>query len=60
MRLFRRLPKENQNIFYYPYIEGKLNTLGYELDDIYYDIQGAYGYNGALTNCDDIFFKDMP
>ena len=56
MRLFSRLPKENQNIFYYPYVEGKVNTLGYELDDIYYDIQGAYGYNGALTNCDDIFF----
>jgi predicted N-acyltransferase len=28
-----------------------VNKLGYDLDKEYFDIQGVYGYNGVLTNC---------
>ena len=41
--------KDSNNIFFYPYIKTHINSLGYELDRDYYDIQGAYGYNGALV-----------
>ncbi|MFA6196765.1 MAG: GNAT family N-acetyltransferase [Sulfurimonas sp.] len=39
---------EDENIFFYPFIKTKINELGYQLNQNYYDIQGAYGYNGAL------------
>lgn len=39
---------ENDNILFYPFIKIKINDLGYELDKDYYDIQGAYGYNGPI------------
>jgi lipid II:glycine glycyltransferase (peptidoglycan interpeptide bridge formation enzyme) len=29
-----------------------VNELGYELDNQYYDIQGAYGYNGIISSSD--------
>ena len=32
----------------YPFIINSINDLGYELDEEYYDIQGAYGYNGCV------------
>lgn len=35
----------------YPFMKNSVNKLGYELDDEYFDIQGAYGYNGVVTNC---------
>ena len=28
-----------------------INNLGYSLDNEYYDIQGAYGYNGIISSC---------
>lgn len=34
----------------YPFLINSINQLGYELDDEYYDIQGAYGYNGIITS----------
>jgi len=34
----------------YPYLINSINTLGYRLDDDYYDIQGAYGYNGVVAS----------
>jgi hypothetical protein len=37
----------------YPYLLNCINDLGYSLDDTYYDIQGAYGYNGLITNSND-------
>ena len=43
---------ENENIFFYPFIKTEINSLGYDLDKKYYDIQGAYGYNGALVQND--------
>ena len=32
----------------YPYLINSINKLGYKLDRDYYDIQGAYGYNGCI------------
>ncbi|MDR3610259.1 MAG: GNAT family N-acetyltransferase [Ignavibacteriaceae bacterium] len=38
------------NIALYPFMMNNVNVLGYELDESYYDIQGAYGYNGVVTS----------
>lgn len=40
----------------YPFLKNSINTLGYQLDKEYYDIQGAYGYNGLITSTNDISF----
>ena len=37
-------------------MKNSVNELGYCLDSDYYDIQGAYGYNGVVTNCKDSDF----
>lgn len=37
----------------YPFLLNKINDIGYELNDQYYDIQGAYGYNGVISNTND-------
>ena len=42
--------KENENSILYPFLKNEINSLGYQLDDLYYDIQGAYGYNGIITS----------
>jgi hypothetical protein len=42
--------EEGQNIALYPFLINSVNELGYNLDKEYYDIQGAYGYNGVLTS----------
>lgn len=49
--------EENGNIALYPYLINSVNKLGYDLDDEYFDIQGAYGYNGVVANCYDKYFK---
>lgn len=36
----------------YPFLKNAITQLGYELDKEYYDIQGAYGYNGLITSTD--------
>lgn len=43
--------EEEDNIVLYPFLINSINSLGYNLDKEYYDIQGAYGYNGIVTNC---------
>lgn len=44
------------DIAIYPFLINSVNNIGYQLDHEYYDIQGAYGYNGFLTsNTDDKF-----
>lgn len=44
----------------YPYLINTVNNLGYNLPEVYYDIQGAYGYNGVLTNSfDEDFIVDF-
>ncbi len=42
--------KENGKIALYPFLLNSVNELGYNLDDEYYDIQGAYGYNGIISS----------
>lgn len=37
----------------YPFLKNPITPLGYELDKEYYDIQGAYGYNGLISSTDD-------
>lgn len=36
----------------YPFLKNPITPLGYDLDKEYYDIQGAYGYNGIITSTD--------
>lgn len=40
--------QERDNLLFYPFIKTPINPLGYRLEEEYYDIEGAYGYNGAL------------
>lgn len=40
----------------YPFIKNPIKLLGYDLDKEYYDIQGAYGYNGIISSTDDPAF----
>lgn len=40
----------------YPFLKNKINNLRFNLDRDYYDIQGAYGYNGVASNRYDIEF----
>lgn len=44
----------------YPFLKNDITPLGYELDREYYDIQGAYGYNGLIASTDNkSFIKDF-
>ena len=48
--------KQKSGVAIYPFIKNSINNLGYDLDDEYFDIQGAYGYNGILSsNYNNIF-----
>lgn len=47
---------DGKNIALYPFIMNNINSLGYDLNDTYYDIQGAYGYNGILSSTKDQSF----
>ena len=42
--------EENDEIALYPFLINSVNELGYDLDNEYFDIQGAYGYNGAVSS----------
>lgn len=42
--------EEDGKIVLYPFLLNSINQLGYELNDVYFDIQGAYGYNGIVTS----------
>ena len=42
--------EEDDDFVLYPFLKNSINSLGYDLDDEYYDIQGAYGYNGFVTS----------
>lgn len=44
---------EDKKIILYPTLINCINDLGYDLDKEYYDLQGAYGYNGPIANCTD-------
>jgi hypothetical protein len=49
--------QHNNNIAVYPYLFNSVNELGYDLAENYFDIQGAYGYNGIITSSYDSDFK---
>lgn len=44
--------EEDDNFLFYPFVKRSINKLGFNLEQEYYDIQGAYGYNGALVKND--------
>lgn len=48
--------EEDGNIVLYPILINPITPLGYKLEKEYYDIQGAYGYNGIVTSCKDVYF----
>jgi hypothetical protein len=43
----------------YPFLMNTVNELGYNLNQQYYDIQGAYGYNGVVSSSYDVFFIEQ-
>ncbi len=50
--------KKENDIALYPFLINSVNALGYDLDNQYFDIQGAYGYNGIVsTSCKDTFIS---
>lgn len=48
--------EKDGNIALYPFLKNPITPLGYELDKEYYDIQGAYGYNGLISSTDNAEF----
>lgn len=44
------------NVAVYPFLKNPITPLGYDLDKEYYDIQGAYGYNGLIASTNDAKF----
>ena len=50
--------EKDGDIALYPFLINSVNELGYDLDKEYYDIQGAYGYNGVVASTyDDKFIE---
>lgn len=45
--------EKDGEIVMYPFLRNPITSLGYELDKEYYDIQGAYGYNGIIASSHD-------
>lgn len=43
--------EKNGDIAMYPFLLNSVNSLGFDLNDEYFDIQGAYGYNGVISSC---------
>lgn len=44
--------EKNGEVALYPFLKNPITPLGYKLDKEYYDIQGAYGYNGIISSSD--------
>jgi len=49
---------EGDRAIVYPALINSIHGLGYELEGEYFDLQGAYGYNGPVTNCGDPTFLE--
>ena len=45
--------QDEGNYLFYPYLKRSINDLGYSLPEDYFDISGAYGYNGPLGMAQD-------
>lgn len=50
--------EQDGEVVLYPFLINPITSLGYKLDKEYYDIQGAYGYNGIITSSEDVDFID--
>jgi len=48
--------EKDGEIALYPFLINPIMSLGYKLDKEYYDIQGAYGYNGLISSTDNKAF----
>lgn len=48
--------EQDGEVVLYPFLINPITPLGYKLDKEYYDIQGAYGYNGIVTSSEDADF----
>jgi len=48
--------EDKEGMALYPFLLCRINRAGYKLDRDYYDISGAYGYNGVLFTSDDVNF----
>lgn len=42
--------EQNGEVVLYPFLINPITTLGFKLNKEYYDIQGAYGYNGIISS----------
>jgi len=52
--------QDEKGIALYPFLINSINKLGYSLDEEYFDIQGAYGYNGVVSSSvEDKFINDF-
>lgn len=52
--------KDGKEIALYPFLKNSINDLGFSLDKDYFDIQGAYGYNGMIVTTEDkTFIKNV-
>lgn len=44
--------KSGDDLAAYPHLRNSVNKAGYDINEEYYDIQGAYGYNGVVSTTD--------
>ncbi|MDY0150890.1 MAG: GNAT family N-acetyltransferase, partial [Candidatus Cloacimonas sp.] len=51
--------KDDENFLFYPYLKKSVNSLGYHLEEEYFDVSGAYGYNGPLGLAKDADFVEL-
>lgn len=52
-KVFCFVYEKDGHLILYPFLRNEINKCGYDLDRIYYDIQGAYGYNGIVSSTQD-------
>lgn len=50
--------EEDGELLLYPFLINSVNEIGYKLNDQYFDIQGAYGYNGVVSSSNNKSFID--
>lgn len=50
--------ENNKHIALYPFLLNSVNDIGFKLDKEYYDIQGAYGYNGVVSTSSESEFSN--
>jgi hypothetical protein len=45
-----------EKLIVYPTLLKSISKLGYDLGEEFYDLEGVYGYNGPVTNCENVEF----